>query len=128
MPRIKKTCQKQYIPKSLKQAVWLRHAGCVYESKCTVTWCPTVITPFTFEAGHDVPESKGGATTIDNLYPICTQCNKSMGNHFTIAEFSKAFAPKVDNETNTTQKVKVKGCLQLFSKRFRKNKVQSVMD
>ena len=33
-----------------------------------------------FCAGHIIPESCGGFATIDNLRPICSQCNSSMGN------------------------------------------------
>jgi hypothetical protein len=43
------------------------------------------MTPFLFEVGHNVPESKGGATDINNLRP---KCNKSMGDEYTIDEFS----------------------------------------
>ena len=52
------------------------------------------MTPFNFEAGHIIPESKGGSTHIENLLPICSPCNKSMGNRFTIHEFSKKFQPQ----------------------------------
>lgn len=53
------------------------------------------MTPFNFEAGHVIPESKGGKTHIENLLPICSTCNKSMGNRFTIHEFSKKFESSV---------------------------------
>jgi 5-methylcytosine-specific restriction endonuclease McrA len=56
-----------------------------------VTWCPVRITPFSFEAGHNVPYSRGGMTTLENLRPICMLCNRSMGNKYTIDEFSKQF-------------------------------------
>jgi len=85
---------KKAIPKALKTAVWLTYAGKKFETKCFVSWCKTLITPFTFEAGHNVPESKGGATNVQNLRPVCSQCNKSMGNRFTIDEFSKYYGPK----------------------------------
>ena len=84
---------KEAIPRALRYAVWNRYVGKRFEAKCHVTWCETVITPFTFEVGHDVPESKGGTTTLENLRPICAQCNRSMGNSYTIEEFSEKFAP-----------------------------------
>jgi len=80
--------KKQRIPVALRQAVWLHWNGRVFEAKCCVTWCPNVINAFSFEAGHNIPESKGGATTQDNLRPICPVCNKAMGNRYTIDEFS----------------------------------------
>ena len=79
------------IPLALKQNVWLKTNGQNFECKCYVKWCLNKITPFTFEAGHNVPFSKGGLTNIDNLFPICSTCNKSMGNRFTIDEFSEQF-------------------------------------
>jgi hypothetical protein len=65
--------------------------GARYEGKCCVQWCKNKITPFSFEAGHDIPESKGGSTTLDNLRPICSSCNKSMGNRYSIQEYSASF-------------------------------------
>ncbi len=85
--------RKATIPRALKNAVWLEYVGKAFEAKCNVTWCATVVTPFTFEAGHNVPESKGGATNVTNLRPICAQCNKSMGAAYTIDEFSAKFQP-----------------------------------
>lgn len=32
-----------------------------------------------FECGHVIPVTKGGKTHLDNLRPICSQCNKDMG-------------------------------------------------
>ena len=81
------------IPVSLKQNVWVKYNGEVFDAKCYVVWCKNKTTPFNFETGHDVPSSKGGSTTIDNLRPICGSCNKSMGNRYTIQEFSEAFKP-----------------------------------
>ncbi len=79
---------KQKIPASLRHNVWIRWVGKNFDAKCTVKWCKNTITPFTFEAGHNIPESKGGATTLENLRPICSTCNKSMGNRYTIEEYS----------------------------------------
>lgn len=82
------------VPKPLREQVWLRICGEVFKRKCSVSWCTNMMTPFRFEAGHIIPESKGGSTHIENLLPICADCNKSMGNRFTIHEFSKKFEPK----------------------------------
>ena len=82
--------KKKKIPLALREQVWLVYLGDRnFKNKCVVKWCENIITPFTFEVGHNVPESKGGETSIDNLRPICSKCNKSMGDSFTIEEFSK---------------------------------------
>ena len=77
------------IPKAIREQTWLRYNGMNYIAKCHVLWCTNKVTPFTFEVGHNTPYSKGGMTEIDNLRPICSACNKSMGNKYTIDEFSK---------------------------------------
>ena len=52
------------------------------------------INVFDFHVGHDVPESKGGELDINNLKPICTRCNLSMSDNYTIQEWSKLSKPK----------------------------------
>ena len=91
MPRAKAA-----IPKALKNAVWLKYIGKNFETKCNVTWCNTIITPFNFETGHNIPESKGGPTNVENLRPICAQCNKSMGARYSIDEFGSTYSNKAN--------------------------------
>lgn len=77
------------IPLALREQVWLLWCGDKYfKHKCVVTWCENTITPFSFEVGHNIPESKGGSTNINNLRPICVKCNRSMGDEYSIDEFS----------------------------------------
>lgn len=83
--------EKATIPKALREQVWIKTMGRVFEKKCPVSWCSNQITVFNFQSGHCVPESKGGATTIDNLTPICDRCNLSMGSQYTITEWSQTF-------------------------------------
>ena len=45
------------VPTALKQSVWLQYNGEQFHAKCAVSWCKTNVTPFTFEAGHNVPSS-----------------------------------------------------------------------
>jgi HNH endonuclease len=84
--------RKKKISKKLREEVWLKHFGETFSSKCPIQWCTRKISAFSFEAGHNIPESKGGQTTIDNLIPICADCNRSMGDRYTIDEFSRKFA------------------------------------
>ena len=82
------TNKRTAIPKALRQAVWLKTCGPVYEHKCYVKWCENKINPFNFECGHNIPFKHDGETTIENLFAICSLCNKSMGADFTIDQFS----------------------------------------
>ena len=85
---------KAKIPLALREQVWLLYCGERFKYKCLVAWCENILTPFSFEVGHNVPESKGGATQLSNLRPICSKCNKSMGDRYTIDEFSKLSRPR----------------------------------
>lgn len=79
---------KKSIPKALREQVWLRQFGKTFEAKCPISWCSNTITAFNFHCGHNQPESKSGKTTLENLIPICSNCNLSMNNNYTIDEWN----------------------------------------
>ena len=102
MPRIrpeecsagtKKPANKKYkkkpIPRALKEQVWIQKAGHIFEIKCPIIWCDNHINAFNFHTGHNIPESKGGKTALENLVPICDRCNTSMGDRYSIDEWNK---------------------------------------
>jgi len=77
------TCEKskkESIPSWLKARLWRKHY-----SKSECVQCPicsdTIISSLSFSAGHILPESKGGSICIENLMPICCECNSQMGTH-----------------------------------------------
>jgi len=84
---------KQQISRALREQVWITYVGKKFESKCTVTWCKNTITVFDFQCGHNIPESKGGSTDLLNLFPICSRCNLSMGDNYTLDEWKKLSKP-----------------------------------
>lgn len=86
--------KKAKIPVALREQVWISRMGRKFEGKCCVDWCNNNITVFDFQSGHNIPESKGGKTTIDNLIPICSRCNLSMGNSYTIEQWCNTFSQK----------------------------------
>lgn len=83
--------KRRKLPFGLRSNVWTKYNGEVFNAKCYVKFCNQNITPFTFEVGHDIPVSKGGSDSISNLRPICRNCNLSMGNKYTIEEYSNTF-------------------------------------
>lgn len=85
---------KKPIPKALRQQLWIQKIGKKFESSCKISWCNNIITCFNFDCGHNIPESKGGATNLENLIPICRNCNSGMGNRYTIDEWDKLFKKK----------------------------------
>jgi 5-methylcytosine-specific restriction endonuclease McrA len=78
---------KRVIPKALREQVWLKFVGKRYETKCHVRWCKNSMDVFNFHVGHNIPESREGPTTLENLRPICARCNLSMGDSYTIDEW-----------------------------------------
>jgi len=82
---------KTKIPRALREQVWLVHVGPKFQYKCKVSWCTNTMNVFDFQCGHNIPESRGGATDVNNLLPICSRCNLSMGSQFTIDEWNKKF-------------------------------------
>lgn len=70
--------KKQTIPKVLKDNVWNKYIGInIGQTNCLC--CKTnKISQHNFHCGHVISESKGGKTDIDNLRPICSNCNLSM--------------------------------------------------
>jgi 5-methylcytosine-specific restriction endonuclease McrA len=83
------SASKAKIPRALREQVWLMSVGPKYETKCNVHWCTNRINVFDFHVGHNIPESKGGTLDIKNLQPICSRCNLSMGNQYSIEQWNK---------------------------------------
>lgn len=85
--------KKAAIPKALRETLWVKTFGKQFEAKCSVSWCLNKITVYDFQAGHNVPECKGGKTVLENLKPICSRCNLSMGSQYSINEWEELGAP-----------------------------------
>ena len=66
----------------LRMKIWEIYIGQKTNGKCYCCWEKT-ITPFTFcntfHAGHIISRHNGGLASIDNLLPICRDCNMQMG-------------------------------------------------
>jgi len=85
--QVKQKYKKKNIPKALREQVWLNKIGPYFNGSCYISWCQNQMTCFNFDCGHNIPESKGGAMNIDNLIPICRNCNLGMSNRYTIQEW-----------------------------------------
>ena len=89
-----KKYKKKTIPKAVREQVWIKYCGRRFTHKCYVKWCQNRISVFDFQVGHDKPESKGGTLDIDNLKPLCSRCNHSMSNNYTIKEWNNLHSKK----------------------------------
>jgi 5-methylcytosine-specific restriction endonuclease McrA len=94
-PEEKQRRRKQKIPIAFREQIWFRDMGKEFQGKCPTRWCNNIITVFDFQAGHNIPESKGGQTIPDNLVPICARCNMSMGDRYTFTQWSALNGPIV---------------------------------
>ena len=90
----KKKKKKKNIPKAVREQVWLNTFGKKFNHVCFVKWCSNIVTVFDFHVGHDKPESKGGTLDLNNLKAICSRCNLSMSNNYTISEWTKMVKKK----------------------------------
>ncbi len=108
--------RKETIPKALREQVWIHTAGRNFEIKCPIRWCKNTITSFDFHVGHNIPESKGGTLTLENLKPICSRCNLSMSSNYTIDQWNMLVSPEVPTSSHS--------CFGWFqASRFKGNKV-----
>lgn len=93
--QVHKPYRKAKIPKALREQVWLVNIGKVFETKCKIVWCENRINAFDYQCGHNIPESRGGKTNLGNLVPICSRCNISMGNSYSIDQWNSKFAAPI---------------------------------
>ena len=65
-----------------RKKVWDFYIGQHTSALCFCCW-KNVITPFTycntFQAGHIISHKNGGKETLENMLPICRDCNMLMG-------------------------------------------------
>ena len=82
--------KKKAIPKALKKIVWDKYIGAnIGMTKCMC--CKhQVIRQIEFHCGHVIAEANNGQTSVENLRPICAQCNLSMGK-MNMNEFMKTY-------------------------------------
>lgn len=107
----KQVYKKKHIPKAIRNLIWVYYNGRCYDSKCYISWCPIMIDCEHYHCGHNIPESRGGKNTLDNIKPICSSCNLSMGNRMTIDEWEKyGVSMHIDKKRHKLQS-------QLYSKK-----------
>ena len=80
------------VPQSIRKQSWHQNIGVSVGSAKCICCNINVISQLNFEAGHIQPKSKGGPNTLDNLLPICGECNRSMSDT-PMDEYIKAYHP-----------------------------------
>ncbi|MHB1952866.1 MAG: HNH endonuclease [Sulfobacillus sp.] len=72
---------KQSIPAAIRRAVWNYYIGEAYGLGYCMAGCCGLISQTNFACGHVIAEKNGGRLVLENLRPICTTCNSSMGTN-----------------------------------------------
>jgi hypothetical protein len=73
---------KNSIPALVKKEVWKEHYGDHTNAKCPIYECKNIMdinVNNSWHTGHIKSRKNGGPTKLDNLKPLCQQCNNSMG-------------------------------------------------
>jgi 5-methylcytosine-specific restriction endonuclease McrA len=73
--------KKRKIPKRIKTKVWNKYIPNGKESRIGKCYCCRITEIYSDDhhCGHVVSEKDGGKEIIENLRPICSSCNSSMG-------------------------------------------------
>jgi hypothetical protein len=89
LPSSQPKYKKERIPATVRNILWVTHFK---TSKKGLCWLCGVedISSANFECGHVISEKNGGRVTLDNLRPICSFCNKSVGT-MNMEDFKKKY-------------------------------------
>lgn len=71
---------KKYISPKLRMCVWNRYFGNNENGICPICNKKIRVGKNGFHCGHIISEANGGLTDLDNLRPICSDCNINMGS------------------------------------------------
>ena len=71
--------KKATIPKKIREDAWNTHVGKNKKLALCICCRTSEIDVFNFHAGHVKSEANGGAVNVDNIRPVCSSCNQSMG-------------------------------------------------
>lgn len=95
---------KQKIPSNIRNIVWNQYIGEKNKNGKCLCCSSENISFANFHCGHIVSEKNGGTLTVDNLRPICMNCNLSIGTK-NMEEFMKQFGIREPDNWNGKNKV-----------------------
>lgn len=90
------------IPASVRSACFTKHMGFEYKGLC---YCCGIqeITRDNFHCGHIIARVLGGSIHLDNLRPVCSSCNLSMGSsHMLDYATAHGFKGRITTEPRLT--------------------------
>ena len=69
---------RKYISPKLRMLVWNRYFGASETGICPICSKKIRVGKNGFHCGHIISEANNGETTLDNLRPLCADCNNDM--------------------------------------------------
>jgi len=72
--------KKETIPKTVRNCLWINYFDDSRTGKCQCCLRENISID-NYAVGHINAEINGGKTSLENLVPICTLCNTSMGRY-----------------------------------------------
>lgn len=93
--------KKKTIPKNKRRLVWSENNGNKNRAKCYSCGIVELDYQGSWECGHVISENDGGTLDVNNLKPICSNCNKTMGTK-NMNDFIKECYPERHNKLNNT--------------------------
>jgi hypothetical protein len=114
--------RKANISTSLKKQVWTKYVGLDRgEVPCLCCGC-TKISMIDFHCGYYISEKNGGKIEVENLRPICAQCNLNMSSK-NFEEFRKGFSngiiPPEKGENSVLKLAKLKKKVQFLDDKIK---------
>ena len=107
--------ERPSITKKLQEQVWNKEFGAQTSGHCTINGCKNILArniSNSWQCGHIISHNNGGDTSLLNLRPLCTPCNKQMNDKdWTIYEDNKKKQIIIDdyfedsNEINCMSKI-----------------------
>jgi hypothetical protein len=82
--------KKAKIPKHIKNLVWNKYIGADNATGKCICCRQATISNTSFDCGHVIAEANGGDMNINNLRPICRDCNAGMGTR-SMNDFTSEF-------------------------------------
>ena len=103
--------KRKAIPKKVKDLVWDQYIGEDINKSLCFCCKKTVIKIIEFSCGHVISVHDGGSSTIENLRPVCSGCNQSMGttNMFT---FMQTYFPNIEINSDMPVNPSTLNCLE----------------
>lgn len=92
--------KKKSMYKTLRESIWCKNVGTDKNEHYCIVCHRSVISALNFHAGHIISEQNGGETNEDNVIPICSSCNQSMGTINMDAFILKVFPKNYESFKN----------------------------